>query len=265
MSSRLSLLERVKRPAKRLLRRRILAGEFTPTVTVGTASFDHVPIAMCLYNRPDRLATMLRLIAAQQNTPGVDVYLWNNNRRDHAHYESIVRGAGLGGSLRSVSLVKSPFNLGAIARFYWVRKLAAAGYRGPAIIVDDDEDIDDGFVAACLSAYRPDTLAAWWAFQNFGSYWDRRPAEPGERVDHIGPGGMVCSAEIFLDDEFFTALPERFWLLDDLWLTYFARTRGLTLAKLDVQIGFVLPETNQHHLNPLKDEFYRHLYGSQET
>jgi hypothetical protein len=255
-----TLVESAKRPLKRSIRRRILTRGVAPAVSVGQPSFDHVPVAMCLYNRPERLEPMLRSLAAQTGVAGVDVYLWNNARRDEEHYENVVRSVPIEGALRSVQLVRSPFNLGSIARFYHIRALAQRGYRGPAVIVDDDEDIADDFLADCLAAYRPDAVTAWWAFQTGDSYWDRRPAEPGERVDHIGPGGMVCSAELFLDDAFFTDLPERYWLLDDLWLTYYAKRRGLTLAKLDVEIDFVLPETNQHHLNPLKDEFFRYLY-----
>ncbi|MDO7881121.1 hypothetical protein [Antiquaquibacter soli] len=265
MSATSSLLSIAKRPVKEVLKRRMLAGEFSPTVTIGARDPRRAQVFMCLYNRPDRIHRVLELLAGQSNVEGVDLHLWNNNRRDHAVYERAVRDFGSTGALRSVRLIRSPFNLGSIARFYPVRQLAASGYSGPIVVLDDDEEIRSDFLSRALEEYDAEAITAWWAFEVNDAYWDRSPSRPGGRVDHIGPGGMVCSAALFLDDDFFTELPQKYWLLDDLWLTYFAKSRGLALRKLDVEIDFVLPETNQHHLNPLKDEFFRYLYPEGET
>jgi hypothetical protein len=217
---------------------------------------------MCLWNRPDHFRTMLDLVDAQTGSPPIDVYLWNNNRVEHAHYAEVLEDFPGGGAIRTIHLTRTPYNLGSIARFYWARVLARQKQQ-PIIVIDDDEVIEPGFVSTALEVYRPKTAHAWWAFTVASDdYFDRVPAEVGGPVDHVGPGGMVCDSDLFLDDEFFTALPQRYWLLDDLWFTYFAKTHGYTLAKLPVEIEFVLHDTNQHwSLGDLKREFYRELYA----
>lgn len=218
---------------------------------------------MCLWNRPSRLAETLAMLDAQDYPAGVRLCLWNNNRRDHRGYvTALAEYQAKGGSTR-VDLVKSPFNLGSMARFYWARKLAQSGYSGPVIVIDDDENIETTFVSTAIALYKPDVVAAWWAFFIGVSYWERGYAEVGGQVDHIGPGGMVCTAELFLDDEFFELLPDRFWLMDDIWMSHFAKTRGYTLAKLPVDITMVMEETNQYHsLVSVKEEFYRYLQSN---
>lgn len=227
---------------------------------------------MCLFNRPERLEAMLRLLDAQEDTPGIALYLWNNDRADHDFYAGVLRGFEASGALRSVRLVRSPYNLGSIARFYWARVLAerasaasplGEAAAGPVIVIDDDEDVQSDFVKTALAVHRPGMVHAWWAFTVASDdYFDRAPAEVGGPVDHVGPGGMICDSAIFLDDRFFTELPQRYWLLDDLWFTHFAKTHGQTLAKLPVEIEFVLAETNQHwNLGDLKREFYLSLRG----
>jgi len=251
--------------AKAVVRRRLLDGHFrSRRWLLGPETPEGVAVLMCLWNRPDNFVAMLDLVDAQTGTPPVDLYLWNNNRSEHAVYvDALERFTPRpGGAIRSVHLVKSPYNLGSIARFYWARRLAAVREQ-PIIVIDDDETIEPTFVQTALAVHRPKTVHAWWAFTVASDdYFDRSPAVVGGPVDHVGPGGMVCGSEIFLDDAFFTELPQRYWLLDDLWFTAFTKARGYTLAKLPVEIEFVLAETNQHwSLGDLKREFYRYLDG----
>ncbi len=253
-------MNRLKARVAATHRQRLLDGRFSPTVSVGSPADGHAKVVMCLWNRPSRLGPIIEMLANQTGTEGIDLYLWNNARSDHAAYEAAVRAADLTGAVRSVQLVKAPFNLGSIARFYLVRQLAQRGYAGPVIVLDDDEDVTPGFVASALAQYDPAAITAWWAFRRGASYWDRTPALPGEQADHIGPGGSVSPARFFLDDGFFTELPLRFWLLDDLWLTSYASRHGLELRKLDVEIEFVMDETNQYPtVANLKNEFYDYL------
>lgn len=248
-------------PVKALLRRRLLAGRFRSTDFVHAAETgDELAVLMCLWNRPERLVPMLELLDGQEGSPPVAVYLWNNNRADHERYLAELSAWRPRGAVRSIRIVRSPYNLGSIARFYWARQLAQAAAQ-PIVVIDDDEDIEPDFLATALRVHEPRTVHGWWAFTvRSDDYFDRQPAVPGGPVDHVGPGGMICDSALFLDPEFFTALPQRYWLLDDLWFTWFAKHRGYTLAKLPVEIEFVLAETNQHwDLGDLKREFYRAL------
>ncbi|MCS5716625.1 hypothetical protein N1027_00570 [Herbiconiux sp. CPCC 205763] len=253
----------VESTAKAVIRRRLLNGRFRSTDFVyRPGEGATVAVLMCLWNRRERLADMLRLLDAQEGTPSVTLYLWNNNRLDHDYYIETLRGfqPSAGGALREVRIVKTPYNLGSIARFYWARALAKASER-PIVVIDDDENIESSFVATALAVHEPRVAHGWWAFTvQSDDYFHREPAVVGGPVDHLGPGGMICGSELFLDDAFFTELPQRYWLLDDLWFTWFAKSRGYTLAKLPVEIEFVLADTNQHWaLGDLKREFFRYL------
>lgn len=218
---------------------------------------------MCLWNRPERFHKVLSQLDAQDFKEGIELLLWNNKSSDHRFYLNTLADFKAAGALRKVSVVRSPFNLGSIGRFYWARKLALSGRVGPIIVIDDDEDLGSDFISTCVRVYEPRVVSAWWAFAVGKDYFDRIPSEIGGRVDHVGPGGMVCNAELFLDPKFFEELPDKFWFLDDLWFTYFAKSSGYVLAKLPVEIEFVLPETNQHHhLGDLKREFFEILYAN---
>ncbi|MFB2584784.1 glycosyltransferase family 2 protein [Herbiconiux liukaitaii] len=261
-SSRLALL--AEKPVKAVIRRRLLAGRFRSDdfdiSAPGAGRPRGVAVLMCLWNRPGHFRTMLELLDAQTGTPPIDLYLWNNNKVEHDLYLEELAFYRPSGALRSVRIVRSPYNLGSIARFYWARALAKKREQ-PIIVIDDDEVIEPTFVQTALEVHEPGAVHAWWAFTVASDdYFDRTPAVVGGPVDHVGPGGMVCSSAIFLDDEFFTALPQRYWMLDDLWFTWFATSRGYTLKKLPVEIEFVLSDTNQHwSLGDLKREFFRYL------
>jgi hypothetical protein len=257
----------VTAPVKAGIRRALLAGRFRTTVTRSApATGTEVPVFLCLWNRPSRLIDVLQQFDGQIGTPGIDLHIWNNNKLDQAHYEEVIAGFRATGAIRSVHLTRTPYNLGSIARFYLARAEATTRGPGPMIVIDDDEDVTPTFVATALQNYTPDALRAYWAFRvHSGKYWDRSLVEGPGRVDHIGPGGMVCDRSIFLDDAFFTELPQRYWLMDDLWLTYYAKKRGFTLASLPVDIEFVMDDTNQYRsLVDLKQEFFEYLYPESE-
>jgi len=248
----------LKSVVKRTIQRALLYGWFrSRQFTYGKPASTDTVVIMCLWNRPSRLNYVLQRLDAQTDGNGIQLYLWNNAKKDHEHYIAELERFTAQGTLTAAHIVKTPYNLGSIARFYWARKLAKRLGAGPMIVIDDDENFDTTFVSEALSQYDPRVLTGWWAWTMGAGYWDRAPAALGDRVDHIGPGGMICDRSVFLDDRFFTRMPLRYWVLDDLWLSYFATETGYSLGKLDVAIEFVMDETNQHHdLGDLKREFY---------
>ncbi|MFP7834042.1 hypothetical protein [Marisediminicola sp. LYQ134] len=258
---------RIKSLVKNAIRRRLLAGRFRfDRHDFSAVSGREAIVVMCLWNRPSRLEHILRMLDGQEHPEGVVLLLWNNTRADRETYDAAIAAHESRGSLRRVDIVHSPFNLGAIARFYWARRLAVAGYEGPIIVLDDDEDVDSRFVSSALEQYDPLALTSWWAFTVHSVYFDRTAARVGDRVDYAGTGGMVCPATLFRDPRFFTDIPAPFWLLDDMWLNHFALARGLRLAKLDVEIAFVMDETNQAHGQAeLKQDFWEYLGGQKRA
>lgn len=214
---------------------------------------------MCLWNRPGRLADVVRMLRDQQGGHRIDLSLWNNNRREREFYDRALGELELNGALASVRLVHSPFNLGSIGRFYFARAWNRRGIDRAVVVIDDDQDLPDTFIDAAIKAYDPDAVTAFWAFTVHGDYHERDHAEVGDAIQHIGPGGSVSSSSIYVK-EFFTQLPHRYWFLDDLWLSHWALAHDLELRKLDAAIEFVDDDRNQYPaLVPLKIEAYRHF------
>ncbi|MFJ2354426.1 hypothetical protein [Frigoribacterium sp. NPDC087798] len=215
-----------------------------------------IPMVMCLWNRPDRLPHVLDMLAALDAERPVRLLLWNNNAADAARYAEAVRGAATG-SLVSVDLVQSPVNIGGLARFVAARLLWNAGYRGPVVMLDDDQDVSSRFVTDLLADYESRSVVSWWAFSQHGSYWARAEIAPGSPADHAGTGGTVYDCELVSDDAFFARLPRRFAFLEDQWMSFFAHAKGWRVVKARTDISLVSEELNQYHaLKPLKDVFY---------
>lgn len=258
---RVSIGTRTKTIARHAIRAALIRGWFRAHRIDWGANGGEMPVLMCLWNRPERIGPVLELLDAQTHPGGIHLYLWNNQRADHERYRDAVDAFRPAGALRGVSLVKSPHNIGSIARFYWARKLELAAPDRPVIVLDDDEDITPTFVSEATAQYDPAAVSAWWAWHiDSAYYWDRHLAEPGERVDHVGPGGSIMSSSVVADPRFFTGIPEEFRMLDDIWLSHYAVARGLELRKLETDITFVLDETNQFHgQGDLKARFYDHL------
>jgi hypothetical protein len=220
---------------------------------------------MCLWNRPGRIDDVLRMLDEQRAGRQIDLLLWNNQREDDAHYRARINAfassAPQDGALRSIRFFTSKVNLRGICRFFVARQLWESGYRGPFVMLDDDQDVTDHFLADALDAAAPRSLSGWWAWQmHGGGYWDRHAAGPGERVDYAGTGGCVCDIELVADPAFFRELPRYFSHLEDLWMCSWAKRHGWSIGKLDTPIEFVLDETNQHHGQyNLKAEFWDYL------
>lgn len=242
---------------------RYTAGRFRLDTLSGEradAAAGRLPVIVCLWNRRERIDEVLRLLDAQAGGRELELLLWNNNRADDAHYRARVAAFAGTGALASVSLFTSGVNVGGLGRFFVARQLWVAGYRGPIVTVDDDQDVSPSFVGDLLAAWTPRSIAGWWAWTMDGAYWARTPARPGDRVDYVGTGGCAWDAELVDSTDYFAALPRHFAFVEDIWMCANAKRRGWPIRKVDTPIEMVLDETNQHHtLAELKAEFYDYL------
>ncbi|WP_223694581.1 glycosyltransferase family 2 protein [Leifsonia poae] len=242
--------------------RSLLSDRISPALVRGEVSNDALPIMMCLWNRPERIQAILDMLSRQSSPTPVRLILWNNDPRNQELYERVIAEHSLG-SLASVELYASPHNIGGIGRFVVARYLWEDGVRGPFIMLDDDQDVTAEFTREMTDAYSPRRVAAWWAFRNHGSYWNRSEIDPNEPADHAGTGGTVIDIDL-VDDLAFFGIDPRYLMLEDQWMTHVAAKRNWDVRKAKVAIDQVmdLEENNQYHaLLPLKDEFYAFLHG----
>lgn len=261
-----SLRTRIRARVKDLVRRRLLPRWYpSKTYRYRRRTGREAYVLICLWNRPARLRPILEMLDSSSYEHGIRLFLWNNARPDHAHYREVLAEFTADGALVDASIVRSPYNLGSVGRFYWAKWLVDREGPRPVIVIDDDQDVSPSFVSTAMAAARPRTLSAWWAFVVTGGYWDRRRAEPGEPVNHVGPGGMVADGALFSDPGFFRDLPDRYWMLDDVWVSAFALSRGFALERLEEDVEFVMPETNQYHSQLfLKEEFFEEIRDLRE-
>jgi hypothetical protein len=74
-------------------------------------------------------------------------------------------------------------------------------------------------------------------------YWKKIRLKPGQYGNYAGGGGLMCNAELFLHDAFFSC-PKEYYILDDLWISYFAKEiAGYQIKLLDTDIRFI----HDHH------------------
>lgn len=260
----MSALRRTLGRARRALARELLlAGAYSRRSWSWKASDgDEIAVVMCLWNRPSRIIPILTMLDGQKTSRPIRLYLWNNNRADHEHYVSALESFVPQGALAGTALAKSLVNVGSIGRFYWARPVARRNPSGYIVVLDDDQNILDDFIERAHDAGRADRVSAWWAWVVEGEYHTRRRATSADVVTHVGPGGSVVPVALVAARQFFTRIPDRFRMLDDLWLSYYARELGVSLHALPADIEFVMDETNQFHgQKDLKSEFFEYLYG----
>lgn len=253
---------RLRRLARQQARRAYLDGHFRRTVIAGRPVSTALPVVMCLWNRPERLPDVLRMLSEQRGTQGIRLVLWVNRPRDAAFYRRIIRSFPLTGAVSSVEMTVSRVNIGGLARFYAIRRLRRDGHTGSVMTFDDDQDIGPDFVATLQAAAAPETIAGVWAFKQVHGYWARAEVEVGvdDEPNYIGTGGAIFDSRLVDDPSFFTDLPDRFSFLEDQWMSARAIRAGWTLRKVGAPFDFVLSERNQMHgLVPLKDEFFAYL------
>lgn len=235
-------------------------GDFRTETLVGSPRLGSLPVILCLWNRPGRIDEILAMLDAQSTERPLRVMFWNNNAEDDGHYREHIAAFTASGAVESVEYVLSRRNVGGIGRFFLAKDLFRDGFRGHFITLDDDQDISPAFIDSLLRYAAPREFAGFWAWNYIDSHWNRTPTPPGGLADYAGTGGAVCDIEIVRSRRFFTELPRRYAFLEDQWLCGYAKSLGWQVRKADVDITFVLHETNQFPQHAaLKDEFRRYL------
>lgn len=198
-----------------------------------------VPVVMCVWRRPERLAVTLDLLAGQRrHRPRL--HIWNNNQAIEADVRAITSRP----RPFAVDLHTSRENIGGFGRFVRARELARSEPR--VIFIDDDLEFGDDLLTTMVEEHRPRSLSAWWAFRirNPDDYWDRLPLQPGEEADYCGTGGMICDTSVFRDPRLFRC-PERHRFIEDLWLSFHVTRLGWGKYKSAARITEVRDGDNQ--------------------
>jgi hypothetical protein len=241
--------------------RRLLAGRIRFEQLLGTPDQSQLAIVACLWDRPERILDLLRIVDGQDTTRRLRLVLWNNRSAHTDRFRAAIASYRPVGALASVELYNSATNVGGIGRFIAIRELRLAGYRGPFVMIDDDQDFGTSFIEDLEAVAAPKSIAGVWAWNNTDAYWNRTQVTvTGEAARHVGTGGSICDSAIVADSRFFTAIPTRFLFMEDIWMCHYARRNGWRLSMVASPFAFVLSERDQGHaIFDRKEHFFAWL------
>lgn len=213
-----------------------------------------VPVVMCTWRRPEYFPQTLRMLERQQGV-SVHLYVWNNNRAIAERLDADAAASAI-----PVTVRHSDENIGGYGRFYLAKELAA---QHPYVVfIDDDQLFGPSTIATLRSEARPRSASGWWAYRFVlpPSYWLRVPVRPGRRAQYLGTCGMIIDTAIFDDPRVFEC-PDRFWFVEDVWLSYVADyLHRWRLTRSRATFWFI-PDTKNQFSGLISDkyEFLRYL------
>jgi hypothetical protein len=78
-----------------------------------------------------------------------------------------------------------------------------------------------------------------WAHRVNLKYKRKIKVEKEELGNYAGTGGLICSSKLFLNEDFFDC-PEEYWIIDDLWLSYYIlKFTDYKIKELKTDIRFI--------------------------
>jgi hypothetical protein len=211
-----------------------------------------VAVILCTFVRLENLSMTLDKLSSQTNK-GFDLYISDNSNNTNKVVGLIKK---FGKDIDFNVFVKSDLNeFKQFSRFLLARDLAYEGYE-KVIFFDDDEILPNTFVDECLTQYEPGTVKTFWAHMIEKIYKKKIKLEKDEVGNYAGTGGLICSAELFLNDDFFDC-PEEYWIVDDLWLSfYLLKYTDYKIKELKTDIKFINDSKATFlKLKELKQEF----------
>lgn len=191
-------------------------------------------LILCIYRRIGNMSGMVRCLENQTNKD-FDLYISNNAPSGSPKLESFfIR------KVKSFNVFMEDYHneYKQFSRFIIAKELAESGYE-KIIFIDDDEIIPNTFIQDCYDQYEEKSFKSFYAHLVEGNYWKKTKLAPGQLGNYAGTGGLVCSAKFFLDEDFF-ACPEEFYIIDDLWLSYYLlKNTDYKIKLLETNIEFI--------------------------
>ena len=188
---------------------------------------------MCTYIRFENLNTTLACINNQTNKD-FDFYIIDNSGQNEKLLKYLDKFKGN----LSISIHNYANDFKQFARFLLAKDLAEDGYE-KIIFIDDDEIIPNTFIEECHSQYDESCVKSFWAHRVNSKYKRKIKVEKEEVGNYAGTGGLICSAKLFLNEDFFDC-PEEYWIIDDLWLSYYVlKFTDYKIKELRTDIKFI--------------------------
>lgn len=193
-------------------------------------------LILCTYRRLTNMPKILKKVSDQTNK-NFDFYISNN--AEGQDNKLISYFSKYGSDLTVNVFIKNYNNIHKqFSRFYLARDLAQQGYK-KIIFFDDDEVLPVSFIQDCYDQYDEECVKSFYAHKFSDDYWNKERLRMGELGNYAGTGGLICSSSLFLDDNFFKC-PEEYYIIDDLWLSYYILNfTNYQIRLLNTEIQFI--------------------------
>lgn len=179
-------------------------------------------VVVALWDRMQNIEPIAQALSRQTHSR-FELLLWNNNPHHGGALERIVGQF----PMLQAQLHHSPVNRFGFGRFLGAR--LASGE--PLIFFDDDQIPHPDFLEYMLemhSLFGPKAIIGWWRRifvpgELYGDSFHEAQIPPYTEVDYVGTGGMAVSRAVILDERI-QSMPDRFQFIEDLYLSFAART-----------------------------------------
>ena len=198
--------------------------------------------------KKDRLAVILttwrRLYRTEPTLEGLarqtfnkfDLYVWNNNR-DPGKPEVVDEACTKFADQFPIQTVHAYDNFRGRGRQILARHLRIKHGYQYVCFLDDDLILPPGMLTRLWDERQPTTVLAqrvWKA--SSPAIWPKQEAKPGEMGFYGMAAGAIIDTELFAYDQYWSLWPERFWPLDDLWMSAMARAMGFSIVKSSMKL-----------------------------
>jgi glycosyltransferase involved in cell wall biosynthesis len=201
-----------------------------------------LPVIMCVWKRVEGFDKIIKQLN-NQDYKNFKLFIWNNNTELKHDFENILKKVNF-----NYEIMHSETNIGGFGRFYYASKIRRKpGYMDYCVFIDDDQTFNNNLLTTFISEIEPKTIKSqWgWKFNGLNYYKNRVNVKPGEEIHYAGTGGMVADMRVFEDEELYSC-DEKYWFVEDLWLSYFAnKIHGYKLVKSS---AFVKNGDDEHSL-----------------
>lgn len=212
------------------------------------------PLAVILstYQRLENLKKTYKDLTKQTNK-NFDLYICDNSSNDPHLLNTTKKNSKNFDYNVFIKEYNNKYSI--FGRFFLANELAQQKYK-MIVFIDDDQIIPESFIDDCYNQYEDDIVKSFYAHFIEGDYWKKQEINSYEEANYAGGGGLLCNAEIFLDDQFFKC-PEQYYILDDLWLSYYIlKMTDFKIKKLNTPIKFIVDDkATAKGLKAMKREF----------
>jgi glycosyltransferase involved in cell wall biosynthesis len=195
-------------------------------------------VILTTYKRLENLPGTYKSLAKQTNTD-FDLYICDNSGND-PHLLNTTK-KNVKNFTHNVFIKEYNNEYSIFGRFFLAKDLAEKGYT-KVVFIDDDQVIPESFVQDCYDQYDEKAIKSFYAHFIEGDYWSKQEINHYEEGNYAGGGGLLCNAKLFLDENFFKC-PEEYYILDDLWLSYYIiKCTDYKIKKLRTPIKFIVDQ-----------------------